>query len=126
MNNAIRVLLDPLTRVVGREGMKVTKCILAMTLASAGSIVAAEGAEMSLLPNGTVTDSLPSQGSRADIDYSNAKAMPLPSANILPPPQGEAILNGQDPRVLFGNSGHSKSDAGSGAQTPTVVHPPRQ
>jgi V8-like Glu-specific endopeptidase len=98
--------------------------LLAFALAMATEVAA----QVTPSPNGTVTVTLPSEEAQlaAGIDYLNAKAMPLPVANILSPAQAEAVLTGPDPRQLFGQANVSPGDPGSGAQKPTLLHPRQQ
>jgi hypothetical protein len=99
------------------DGSTLNRCIVGMCLLAMGFVMPIEAAELNPASDATITKNLPTEGGTGGVDYPNAKAMPLPSANTLPPPQGQGILHGKNPREIFGNSGFSKGGTGSGVPT---------
>jgi V8-like Glu-specific endopeptidase len=106
------------------------KRILAIGVASVLSfIVAHPGQSQQVTVSGpTTTIRLPAQTNQAGggIDFAHANAMPLPAARVVPPSQTEAARQALEPGAIFGNSGVSVGEPGSGEMSPVQLLAPQE
>ena len=84
----------------------------------------AQGANAQVTTNGrTTTAKEPTGPAGSEIDYQNAKPLPLPKARQPAPTGSDALRGTANPSTVFGNPGVSPGGAGNGAESPEQLAP---